>query len=277
MIDAHCHWQHVLARDEAGDPVGETCLLERAATAGITHIVTCACSVLDWTRIYVNHSRVKLLPQLGIHPWWAHEIEANDFEWLTRLRTLLVANPTYGVGEIGLDKNRAKKISMSHQSEIFCAQLRLAKELNRTCSVHCVNAFGPLLVFLKDATTRSNLVMHSYSGSIETVRELMKLNDWDVYFSVSAQCPNALVIPHIPLDRLLIETDAPDQANTCSNLVSLSQVAPLGFNDCSQLALVANRVAIATSMSVEEIKAVTSQNAIRAFQIQIYRLSRFSN
>jgi len=168
------------------------------------------------------------------------------------------------VGEIGLDKNKSKTIPFPIQMETFRAQLRLSIELNRPCTVHCVNAFGPLIEVFKQENVSVPVIMHSYSGSVDSIRIISRVAS-QVYFSVSGQCPRDAVIPFIALDRLLIETDSPDQRIVGET----DEKVPKKFshNDPSQLFLVANRVAKATGISVSEIVRITTENAIKAFRL----------
>jgi len=250
-------------------------ILSRARTAGIKTIITCACSLSDWNiTISSDEQSPKILPQFGIHPWWAKEERPAD--WIDRLRSIITANPSCGVGEIGIDKNKKSIIPFDVQIDTFLAQLRLARELNRTATIHCVNAYGILVDLLRQEFPATNdappIVIHSFSGSGEVVDQLVKFFGKKIFFSVSAQCPREMVIPFIPMDCVLIETDSPDQPFTSLIPPPPNHHIPPPIdaktNDPSQLWHVANRVAVASGQSVNEVIKLTTTNAARAYRIE---------
>ena len=258
MIDAHCHLNHMLKH------VSLEALRSRAILSGVSRIVSCSCSVTDWEAPISEDGFI--LPQFGVHPWWAAERRPEN--WLMLLRSKLLDFPFSGVGEIGLDKNKAKRGEVPFPVQIvtFKSQLQIAKELDRTCSINCVNAYGSLIDILRESELTSPLVIHSFSGNGDQIRDLLKYCG-DIYFSVSAQCPKTEVIPLIPLERLLLETDSPDQPFR-SDPGSVHGVPPkLAVNDCSQLPLVALRVSLATGKSIEDISLKATENTRRAFRI----------
>ena len=266
MIDSHCHLQLLFSK------VPRDLVLSRARSIGISAIITCACSVSDWT----NSSDLTITPQIfqqyGIHPWWAKEERPADY--IETLRSILLSNPRSGVGEIGIDKNKKSTIPLDIQIDTFLPQLRLAQELDRPTTIHCVNAYGLLVDLLKDNVHSSKtiehrppIVIHSFSGSGEVVEQLVKLFPSQIFFSVSGQCPRESVIPFIPHDKLLIETDSPDQPMT--NLTSEKVPEPIDpkINDPSQLMHVATRVATAIGKDVDYVIEITTRNARRAFKL----------
>ena len=271
MIDSHCHLSRLVERG-----VSFSQIRERAAA--ISKVISCSCSVHDWEaeESFGRAWPEVVVPQFGIHPWWA--AEERPANWLELLRLKLEANLRCGIGEIGLHKNKPG-VSMSAQTDMFRVQLNLACEMNRVCSIHCVNAFGTLLAILREGRG-GTLVMHSFSGSTEVMRDLTRLAGYQVFFSASAQCPKESVLREIPIDFLLIETDSPDQQFTQGGElhtdVSLlsgnggelhTDVPPMHVNDCSQLPLVARRVAAVVERPVCEILAITTANARRAFSL----------
>jgi TatD DNase family protein len=210
-----------------------------------------------------------IVPQFGLHPWWSGEERPED--WLDRLRQLLLAHPSSGVGEIGIDKIRKKIAPMPIQISTMKAQLDLAQEMRRTATVHCVGAYGTLVDILKTyAPLQSPIVIHSFSGNADQIRDLSRISP-EIYFSVSGKCPQTEVIEYIPLDRLLIETDAPCMAFE-SDVLEIDGLRVLTkldekTNDSSQVILVADRVSRATGKRVSEIQQITLANTITAFQL----------
>jgi TatD DNase family protein len=272
MIDAHCHLDSLLGK-VLGLEIQD--FIVRAKAAGITRIITCACSYSDWTKHQESQPDL-IVPQFGIHPWWA--AEPRPLSWLDDLRKLLTTKyPKSGVGEIGLDKNKAKRgdVSFSIQLETFQAQLELAIELDRPCTIHCVNAYGPLVDVLRQTKPTCPIVIHSFSGSGDSVREISREAP-SAFFSISGQCPRDDVIQFIPVDQLLIETDSPDQPIPDETALNLKEYlndckVPNRYgpkiNDPSQLFLVAARVARAVNIPLTEVIRISTVNAIRAFRL----------
>ncbi|CAM6093419.1 unnamed protein product [Calypogeia fissa] len=128
---------------------------------------------------------------------------------------MLEANPTAGLGEAGLDLGtRGREIDETLQVDILREQLNLGRDLQRPVSIHCVRAIGPLQGLLsKMGTFPSGLIMHSFNGPAEAVKGLVKHG---AYFSFSGfftpikASKAKKVLQQVPLDRILLETDAPD-------------------------------------------------------------------
>lgn len=115
----------------------------------------------------------------------------------------------------GLDGSRKVQTPMDEQAEVFRAQLQLGQELQRPISVHCVSAFGKLHEMLQQhAPFPQGLILHSWIGPAEMVDTLGKLHG--VYFSLSGHLTRMSrkkyepMVKRVPLERLLLETDAPD-------------------------------------------------------------------
>ncbi|KAF4714307.1 hypothetical protein FOZ63_025500 [Perkinsus olseni] len=193
-------------------------LVRRCSEVGVKMVVACSTGPEDWDDTAgLDPSLYK--PQVGIHPWYVTEemaeVEAGT-SWVQKMRQLLEANPSFGVGEIGIDKIRAKEVPMEIQMKVFKRQLELAAEFGRPVSLHCVRAYGQLLDSLKEVDERiPAIVLHAYGGSAELVKDFLRCTQERVYFSVSARSPSpkhlAGVLKAVPRDRLLIETDSPDQ------------------------------------------------------------------
>jgi TatD DNase family protein len=176
-----------------------------------------ACAVVngscesDWGDVLsLARSRSWVIPSFGYHPWYVHEATAT---WKETLQRYLDSTPA-AVGEIGLDRWK-DGLDPTLQEEFFSAQLEIAAERELPVSIHCLKAWGRLLELLSmHRIPRSGFLLHSYGGSAELIPQLAKLG---AYFS----CPGSFlaegkrrkleVFRSVPLDRLLIETDAPDQ------------------------------------------------------------------
>eukprot|EP00397_Hematodinium_sp_SG-2012_P059882 GEMP01077316.1.p2 GENE.GEMP01077316.1~~GEMP01077316.1.p2 ORF type:complete len:169 (+),score=35.22 GEMP01077316.1:324-830(+) len=102
---------------------------------------------------------------------------------------------------------------MDKQRELFRLQLRIAGEFSRVSSCHCVQAVGSVAEDLKTVNTASPVVLHSFGGPRDMVPVLLAAAP-QVYFSIGTSVHRPKVreaIPAIPLNRLLVESDCPDQ------------------------------------------------------------------
>ena len=149
----------------------------------------------------------------GIHPWQADE--PSD---ISAVRARLVADPTSGVGEIGLDRLKSKVISDS-QRKIFEQQLALAAELRRPVVLHGAKCWGQVVAAVKRmiggglamGDKRQAFLFHGFSRSDGLIPEIVELNG---FISVGPAVLNdhavnyRALVKKIPLDRLLVETDA---------------------------------------------------------------------
>jgi TatD DNase family protein len=150
-----------------------------------------------------------VLPSFGLHPWYVMREQPG---WLLELERLLQKHPQAGVGEFGLDAWVAGH-DLATQRPIFRQHWALAQKYGRVATVHCVQAWGPLMDELRHLgpSTRGFLI-HAYGGPKEMVAEFVKLG---AYFSFSPYFLNTRkfrqreAFAEIPISRLLIETDAP--------------------------------------------------------------------
>jgi TatD DNase family protein len=196
-FDTHCHLQDPAFAGRIPEVV------ERARAAGVTHMVCCATRETDWDRVLeLAREQACILPMLGLHPWFA---AAAGPGWLERLRTRAQAF-RIGIGECGLDFSKEHS-DRSAQEAAFEAQVRLAIELHRPLSIHCVRAWGRLLELLRrTGIPAAGGALHAFSGSAEVAAQLQELG---LYL---AQGPGAKVPAALPT-RLLYETDAPGQGD----------------------------------------------------------------
>ena len=152
----------------------------------------------------------------GVHPW-----DAVDVSFLPSLRAQLLANPTAGVGEIGLDRLKSRDIS-PRMREVFEAQLALALELGRPVVLHGAKCWGQVVTTVCRHLSHSptpplphspthSFLFHGFSRSDGLIPEIVKLNG---FISVGPAILNDHAVNYrelgkkIPLDRLLVETDA---------------------------------------------------------------------
>jgi TatD DNase family protein len=205
LYDAHNHLQ-----DERFTAPEK--LIAEAAGVGVVRMVVNGACEEDWPLVkQLAEKFPQVLPSFGYHPWYLHDRTA---QWQKRLVEFLDTTPNSVIGEIGLDRWKPN-LPYEGQEEAFVWQLRLAAERNIAASIHCLQAWGRMHELLR-ATPRptGGFLLHSYGGPKEMVAPLAKLGayfSFPGYFMHERKARQREAFAAVPLDRLLIETDAPDQ------------------------------------------------------------------
>ena len=253
LIDAHNHLQ-----DPRIDSTRET-IVEQMQLSGISACVVNGTEAADWPKVAALAECYPrfVLPSFGLHPWKVGDRHQSGGagKWLIELESLLQKFPTAGVGEIGLDR-WIEGHDIEDQQEVFAAQLRLAANHDRPCTVHCLRAWGPLLQVLESANRLPRILVHSFGGSIETGRRLAKLGVWfsfSGYFLHPRKEKVVEVFKQLPVDRILVETDAPDMLPPESD-------RPFGgseLNHPANLARIEQRLSELVGISPEQLIANT--------------------
>lgn len=195
---------------------------------------------------------------VGVHP---HDADGMTEQKLLTLRDWAAKEKVRAIGEIGLDyyyDNSERKL----QRYWFERQIELAREVGLPIIVHNRDAHADCLEILKrKKVDECGGVMHCYSGSVEMAKEILKLGMYisiagPVTFNNATRLAN--VVRMVPIERLLIETDCP----------YLTPVPHRGKrNHPGYVKYVAQKVADIKSMTIEEVAAITKQNAINLFGI----------
>jgi TatD DNase family protein len=202
LYDAHCHLQDPrLAAPE---------FIEELAPIGVQRVVVNGTQETDWARVLeLAQKHTLVLPSLGLHPWYVAD---RSPDWLSKLSDS-VRSENCAVGEIGLDR-WMDNYDLPAQEQVFVQQLALAASLNRPASIHCLKAWGRLLEILEsELRPATGFLLHSYGGPAEMIP---KFADLGGYFSFSGHFAHARkekqreAFRRVPIERLLIETDAPD-------------------------------------------------------------------
>ena len=196
-------------------------------------------------------------PMLGLHP---QEVGANYKEELSLLEGWLGRGPV-AIGEIGLDYHWDTSFT-EQQKEALRIQLELASERGLPVNIHLRDATEDFVKIIKDCAglhLRGNL--HAYSGSIETWRELCRYGDWSIGVGgvvTFKKAHIAEVVKEIPLERILLETDAPYLAPT-----------PLRGtrNESANIPIIAAKIAEIRGVSLETVEESTTANAIKLFSL----------
>jgi len=193
---------------------------------------------------------------VGVHP---HEAKGVPPGWLASLQALSFHPKVVAIGEIGLDYHYDHS-PRDVQREVFRAQLDLAGRLDKKVIVHDREAHRDCLEAVR-AYPNVTGVYHCYSGGVEDAKTLVMLG-WSLSFTGAVTFQNARrsleVIEWLPMDRIMIETDAP-------------YLAPEPYrgkrNDSSYVYRVAEVIAQVKGLPLEEVAAVTTENGKRFFGI----------
>ncbi|MBK1834536.1 TatD family hydrolase [Roseibacillus ishigakijimensis] len=201
MIDAHNHLQ------QFADP--ET-ILATARAAGVERQLVNGTCEEDWPRVreLCAHHPDELWPSFGLHPW---EVPHRSPQWASTLRDLLAKTPHAALGECGLDRWK-KPHDLPTQVDCLQIQIDLAKELDRPLTIHCLQAWGPLLALLQKQDHLPPFLIHAFSGSREMMAEFASLGAYFSFNGFFLHERKALLretYREIPPDRLLLESDAP--------------------------------------------------------------------
>lgn len=204
-IDSHCH----LDQADYGEPVEN--VINRAQKAGVSHIMAVACDPKDFAELALQLKKYPLLyGAFGIHPEYAHFEQ--DIE---NLKKYIIESGAVAVGECGLDYHEAEATREEQQS-LFQAQIDLAHDLHLPLMIHARDAEGDVRSTLKraykDHKLRDGFVLHCFSGSSDMAKEAIQMGGFlsasGVITFKNAERVRS-VFKEIPLENLLVETDAP--------------------------------------------------------------------
>lgn len=253
LFDTHVHLnarQYIDDREE---------VIQRAYDAGVTQMV-----VVGFDRetiplaIEIAEEHESIYAAVGWHPVDAIDCTDDDLEWIERLST----HPkVVAIGEMGLDYHWEKS-SKEVQKEVFRKQIRLAKRVNMPIIIHNREATRDIIDILQEEdASEVGGIMHCYNDSADYVQKCLDMN---FYISLggpvtfkNAPLPKE-VAKVVPLEKLLIETDAP----------FLAPHPKRGKrNEPSYVTLVAEQIADLRGITYEEVCKATTENARKLYKI----------
>ncbi len=241
-------------------------VLARARSAGLGHMMVTATNVADsQAAIELCRSHADLSCTVGVHPHEAAKTLAAGGDWVAQLRRLAGQEPVRAVGEAGLDFHRNFS-PPADQRTVFDAQIRLAAELGLPLFVHDRDSGGAVYDALMNHAGRlDGVVIHCFTGDEADLRRYLAAG---FHIGVTGWvCDRRRgerlrgLIPQIPLDRLLIETDAPF-------LLPHGAVSPTADkrrNEPCLLPFIARAIAQLLGMPALELGRRTTANAKRLF------------
>lgn len=253
FIDTH---SHLYDEAFAGE---EDLALQRSVEAGVTRLIFPDIDSKSREAMFAFAERHKgtIFPCAGLHPT---SVDASWEQELMQVERHLDRDIT-AIGEIGIDCYWSKEF-LEQQKEVFRLQLETAAKLSLPVIIHSRESTEIIISIIKELKHLGlRGVFHAYSGSKETYRELERLGDW--YIGIGGvltykKASIAETVKDIPLERILLETDSP-------------YLTPVPFrgkrNESSYIPYIAQRLAELTGRDLQEIAAVTTENATKLFNI----------
>lgn len=248
LTDSHTHLNAEQFQEDQDE------VIQRARDAGVTRMVN-----VGFNRETIPSSIALaekydfIYSTVGWHPVDAIDMKPGDLEWIA---SLCQHEKVVAIGEIGLDYYWDKS-PKDVQQRVFREQIRLARKLQMPIVIHNRDAHQDILTILKEEKAAEvGGIMHCFSGSWETAKQCLDMN-FHISFGGPVTFKNAKqpkeVLAQVPLDRLLIETDAP-------------YLTPHPYrgkrNESAYVRLVAETAAEIKGLSLEELAEITTNNAI---------------
>ena len=210
LIDTHTHLD--FPDFDADRPE----LLARSRARGVKRLVLLGVAQAHWQRLWaLVQGEPGLYAAFGLHPVYLQQHQPADLaqlrDWLERLQ----GDPRLcAIGEIGLDYF-LPTLDRAEQQRLFEAQLQLACDFQLPALLHVRRSHAAVIATLKRLRPARGGIVHAFAGSYEEAREYQRLG-FRLGFGGAATWPQALrlrkVLARLPLDWLVLETDAPDMA-----------------------------------------------------------------
>lgn len=246
--DSHCHF------DFDDFNVDRHAVWLACRNNGMRYMLVPGIEPPQWTRLPELHQDYPgLFFAAGLHPWWI-EKQAEHFQHDSLIRALKLTAEQPGcraIGECGLDK--LIDIPMARQEAVLELHLQVARDLQLPIVIHCVRAHNPLIRLLKRYPVKAG-VIHAFNGSLQLAQTY---RDMGFYLGVGGSITyerahkTRTALAEIPLESLLLESDAPDM--------------PLSGrqgnrNSPENIPLICKALAELRSESPDRIFAVTTRN-----------------
>lgn len=248
IIDSHAHY------DDSSFDADREEVLRELFSGEICKIVNIGCSVKSsYSSVKLAEEYAGIYAAVGLHPDAADEIDR-----IEEIRRLCGNKKVVAVGEIGLDYHYEEH-SRDIQKKAFEEQLKLAAELDMPVVIHSRDAWEDTMELLRKYRPKG--VMHCFSGSAETAREIVGMGMY-VGFTGVVTFKNAKkalkAFEAVPLDRLLVETDCPYMAPE-PNRGKRNYSGYLPYTIAAMAAV--------KGVSPDEMAEITAENAERLFNI----------
>ncbi|MBH3341832.1 TatD family hydrolase [Pseudomonas mendocina] len=254
LIDTHTHLDFPdfdADRDE---------VLARSRALGVQRMVVLGVYQANWQRLWrLVEANEGLFAALGLHPVY---LDDHQPQHLAELRDWLGKLAGHGklcaIGEFGLDYYLAE-LDRERQQELFEAQLELAVAFELPVLLHVRRAHAATIATLKRFRPTHGGIIHAFAGSYEEAREYIKLG-FRLGLGGAATWPQAnrlrKVVAQLPLESIVLETDAPDMAPA---------MHPNQRNSPEYLTDICAELAALRGVTPEELATASSRNADELF------------
>ncbi len=250
IFDTHAHYDDERFNEDRDE------LLSSLFGGSVSHIINCGCDLKSsLTTIALSEKYPNLYAAIGVHAHEASECTAED---LAEIKKLYSHSKVVAVGEIGLDYHYDFS-PRDRQIEIFTQQIKLANELQLPVIIHDREAHEDTLNILRELRPKG--VVHCFSGSKEMAEEIVKLGLY-IGLGGAVTFKNARkpieVAEYLPLDRLLLETDAP----------YMTPVPHRGKRcDSAHIVYTAEKIAEVKGIAAQELIDICRENSKMLFSI----------
>lgn len=257
FVDSHAHLEMPQFEEDLPE------VLERARQAGVEAVLSCGTNLSSSKRVLEIADKFQgVFAAVGIHP---HDARECTKDGLAALRRMASHPKVVAVGEMGLDFYR-NLCAPEVQIQAFRSQIRLARDLGKPIVVHDRDAHGLVLRILEEEKAQEvKGILHCFSGDSAMARRCLEMGmhlsiPGSVTFRNATMLRNVLL--HLPVGRLLLETDSPF-------------LAPMPFrgkrNEPSYIKYTAEKVARTLKRSLEEVALCTRKNAVELFGLDLQR------
>lgn len=254
IFDSHCHYNDDAFKSDYNE------ILNHIQENGVGTVVNVGASI-ESSRLALKQALENdfMYCSVGIHPEDASQaLDENIMSELAEMRK----NPkVVAIGEAGLDYHYDDAYPSEIQKEAFIKQIELSNKIDKPLIVHTRDAMQDTMEIFKKHPVKKGVV-HCYSGSRESCKELLKLGFYIgftgvVTFKNARRALESLKV--VPLDKLLIETDCPYMAPEPNRGKRC---------DSSMLNFTAQKIADELGMSKDDIISITEENAKRFYNIK---------
>ena len=257
-IDSHCHIE--LIAKAAPDSAEVQAVLDEAASVGIEQVVQIGYDLAQsrWSVGVAEAWVGRALAAVALHPNEAPVVE-NFEEQLREIEKLAEHPRVRGIGETGLDYFRTPEELRAKQEHSFRAHIAIAKKSKKALIIHDRDAHQDILRVLKEEGAPEKVIFHCYSGDVQMAEECVKAG-YFLSFSGTVTFKNApelrAALSITPLEKLLVETDAPFLAPTPYRGA---------LNSPAQIARTIRFMAEVVNKPVEDLCDATRRNALALF------------
>jgi TatD DNase family protein len=251
LVDSHAHI------DTERFDADREAVIQHAIDGGVTRIVDPGCD-LPSSQAALNLAKAHpgvIFAGVGVHP---HEATTYTEEVDAQLRLMLREPEVVAVGEFGLDYFRMLS-PRDVQRAVFCTHLQLAREYDLPCIIHVRDSHDDVVELLRSHGQGLRGVFHCFSGTVAQAEECLSFDGFLLSFAgpLTKQGNELPEVARIaPLERILVETDSP---------YLVPKPVKARRNEPSFVRHTAEKLAEVRGMTLEEVAAATTANAVRLF------------